>query len=61
MGSLDSELYETARLRVEYPECSLSALGSMMSPAVSKSGVLHRLRKIYEEYETQRQKKSDII
>lgn len=61
MGALDSELYETARLRVEYPEYSLSSLGAMMSPAVSKTGVLHRLRRIYEEYETQKKKKTDDV
>ena len=56
MGMLDSELYETARLRVEYPEYSLAALGSMMSPAVSKSGVLHRLNRIYDLYEQAKNK-----
>jgi DNA-binding protein WhiA len=51
LTGLDSELSEAARLRVENPECSLSALGAMMSPAVSKSGVLHRLNRIYRIYE----------
>ena len=51
LGGLDPELYEAARLRVENPECSLSALGSMMSPTVSKSGVLRRLNRIYQIYE----------
>ncbi len=50
LTGLDSELAEAARLRVENPECSLSTLGSMMSPAVSKSGVLHRLNRIYQIY-----------
>ena len=51
LTGLDSELSEAARLRVEDPECSLSALGQMMTPAVSKSGVLHRLNRIYLIYE----------
>ena len=51
LTGLDSELSEAARLRVEYPECSLASLGAMMSPAVSKSGVLHRLNRIYDIYE----------
>ena len=51
LTGLDSELSCAARLRVEHPEYSLSALGSMMTPAVSKSGVLHRLNRIYAIYE----------
>ena len=51
LTGLDSELSEAARLRVEHPECSLASLGAMMTPAVSKSGVLHRLNRIYDIYE----------
>ena len=51
LGGLDPELYEAAMLRLENPECSLSALGAMMSPSVSKSGVLRRLNRIYQIYE----------
>ena len=51
LGGLDRELLEAARLRLENPECSLSALGAMMSPTVSKSGVLRRLNRIYQIYE----------
>lgn len=51
LTGLDSELSEAARLRVEHPECSLASLGQMMTPAVSKSGVLHRLNRIYAIYE----------
>ncbi len=53
---LNSELYEAARLRVENPDCSLSALGAMFSPQVSKSGVVHRLNRIYEIYEDAKRK-----
>lgn len=56
LTGLNNELYEAARLRVENPDCSLSALGGMMSPTVSKSGVVHRLNRIYEIYEDARKK-----
>lgn len=45
-GLLPEELRETARLRVENPEVSLSVLGAMCVPSVSKSGMNHRLLKI---------------
>ncbi len=51
LGALDPELCEAAKLRLDNPECSLSALGAMMSPTVSKSGVLRRLNRIYQIYE----------
>ncbi len=50
LTGLDSELHEAARLRAGNPECSLSTLGAMMTPPVSKSGVLHRLNRIYDIY-----------
>ena len=50
LTGLDTELSEAARLRVENPDCSLSALGAMMQPSVSKSGVVHRLNRIYDIY-----------
>ncbi len=53
---LESELYETAKLRVEYPDYSLGQLGAMANPAVSKSGVTHRLNKIYAIYEKAKNK-----
>lgn len=46
MPSLPEELFETARLRKENPEASLSELCSMFSPPLSKSGLSHRLAKI---------------
>ncbi len=48
---LDAELYEAAQLRVKNPDLSLSALGTLFSPPISKSGVVHRLNRIYEIYE----------
>lgn len=46
LGSLSPGLEQMARLRLEYPEATLKELGEMLSPAVGKSGVNHRLRKL---------------
>ncbi len=45
-SALPEELEQTARLRLEYPEATLAELGAMLTPAVGKSGVNHRLRKL---------------
>lgn len=45
-SGLPEGLEQIARLRLEYPEASLAELGSMLNPAVGKSGVNHRLRKL---------------
>lgn len=45
---LPDDLKETALLRVEHSDISLSALGSKHNPPISKSGVNHRLQKILE-------------
>ncbi len=45
---LSDELKEIASLRLKYPESSLSELGEMASPPLTRSGVSHRLRKINE-------------
>ena len=45
---LPPELKETALLRLEYPELSIKDFGLMFEPAISKSGVNHRLKKIME-------------
>ncbi len=55
-GLKDAKKFETlpenlkilANLREEYPEASLSELGQMLTPALSRSGVNHRLKKIIE-------------
>jgi len=39
-------LKETANLRLEYPEATLKELGMLLSPAIGKSGINHRLRKL---------------
>ncbi|MBQ7173392.1 MAG: DNA-binding protein WhiA [Clostridia bacterium] len=48
---LDTPLQITAKLRYENPDATLSELASMHTPAVSRSGVNHRLQKIIEEAE----------
>lgn len=44
--NLSDGLKEIARLRLEFPEASLSELGNLISPPLGKSGVNHRLRKL---------------
>ena len=48
LSSLPEELEETARLKLRYPDLPLSALAAQMTPAISKSGLSHRLKKIEE-------------
>lgn len=46
LGYLSESLQEMARVRLEYPDLSLKELGEKLDPAVGKSGVNHRLKKI---------------
>ena len=46
LSSLTDELEQTARLRLENPDLSISQLASLMTPAITKSGLTHRLNKI---------------
>lgn len=48
LPTLPAALQEAARLRLENPELSLSELGAMMSPPLSRSGMNHRLQKLME-------------
>lgn len=48
---LDTPLQITAKLRYENPDATLSELAKLHHPAVSRSGVNHRLQKILEEAE----------
>jgi len=48
MDALPEDLRETARLRYENDQLSLTELGRMLTPEVSKSGVRHRLERILE-------------
>ena len=45
-SELTDGLKEIARLRLAYPEASLTELGKLLSTPVGKSGVNHRLRKL---------------
>ena len=47
-GRLSDELKETALLRLEYPDSSLSELGKLHGIPVGRSGVNHRLAKLSE-------------
>ena len=44
LDDLPERLRETARLRLEYPELSLSELAVLFDPPMTKSGLNHRLR-----------------
>lgn len=46
LETLPKPLYEIALLRLDNPDVSLTELGRMLNPPLSKSGVNHRLRKI---------------
>ena len=46
IDSLPAELRETAILRLENEQLSLTDIGKLLKPPVSKSGVKHRLDKI---------------
>ena len=48
LEALPDDLRETARIRIENPEASLSEMCSMFSPTLSKSGLNHRIQKIKE-------------
>ena len=52
LSSLPEELEATARLRIKYRDLSLSQLAAVSVPAISKSGLSHRLKKIMEYSET---------
>ncbi len=45
---LPDNLRQMAEVRLEYPEAPLKELGGYLEPAVGKSGVNHRLRKLSE-------------
>lgn len=54
--ALDEKLAAVAAARVENPDVTLAELGNLMTPAISKSAVNHRMRKlsqIAEELRTQ--------
>lgn len=48
LDSLPDKLQEAARLRMDHPELNLAQLGALCDPAVSKSALNHRMRKLME-------------
>ena len=46
--NLPDNLRQMAEVRLEYPDAALKELGGYLDPAVGKSGVNHRLRKLSE-------------
>ena len=46
LGTLPGPLRETARLRLQHPEATLNELSALHSPAIGRSGLNHRLRKL---------------
>ena len=46
LGMLPEELADTAKMRLEYPDLSLSQLARLSVPPISKSGITHRMSKI---------------
>ena len=48
LDSLDDELRKTALLRMKHDEASLSELAALHEPPISKSGLNHRLSKLFE-------------
>ncbi len=48
LSSLSEELEQTARLRLKYPDLSLSQLAAEAPFSITKPGLAHRLRKIME-------------
>ena len=51
IDALPEELRQTAALRLEYPDASLSELAMVHQPPISKSGLNRRLTRILEEAE----------
>lgn len=48
LSALPENLREVAELKRDNPELSLSALGNLLNPPISRSGVNHRLNKLIE-------------
>ena len=46
--ALPEELRETAELREQHPEATLSELAFLHNPTITKSGLNHRLQKIMD-------------
>ena len=51
LDSLPEDLLATAKLRIRHPEVSLRELAELHNPAITKSGLNHRLEKIIFIYQ----------
>lgn len=60
LSELSDGLNEIAILRIEYPESSLKELGDLLTPAIGKSGVNHRLRKLSLLADNIREQKEEV-
>jgi len=54
---LSPDLKETAKLKIENNEITFQELGKQLNPPISKSGVYHRLERIYAVYLSLKSKK----
>ena len=61
LSQLPQSLSDIAALRLDYPDASLKELGQMLNPAVGKSGVNHRLRKLAEIADSLREEMGEGI
>lgn len=59
LEELPSDLKETAKVRLQYPQMSLKELGSVHEPPIGKSGVNHRLSKIMDFAEAAKRKREN--
>lgn len=48
IDNLSPQLAEAARMRMKYPDISITELGQMFEPPLSKSGINHRMRKLVQ-------------
>ncbi len=60
IGSMPHNLRETALLKRSNPQIPLEQLGQMLTPPVSKSGMKHRLEKIYLYYTEKTEKQGTL-
>jgi DNA-binding protein WhiA len=60
LSKLPNNLEEMAVARLTYPDASLKELGEYLSPTVGKSGVNHRLRRICELAEKERNRRGKV-
>lgn len=60
-SNLTEGLEAIAKLRMEYPEASLTELGHMVNPPLGRSGVNHRLKKLSRIADDLRGKKEDML